>query len=258
MKAIILAAGYAVRLFPLTENFPKPLLDINKKPIIDYIMEKIEEIGITEVYVVTNSRFYEHFKEWQGNYKGKSEVTIINDNTTSNDDRLGAIGDINFTLEKENIDDDILVIGGDNLFKFPLKKAYELFRKNQDSTIIGYDVKDLDLAKRYGVIEVSDDNKVLSFEEKPEKPKSTYCAICVYFYPKKTLKLLDKYIEEGNNKDAPGRFAAWLVENDAVYAVNHEEKWFDIGGFESLKEAKEEYGETNVDIEALKKQAERP
>ncbi|MFT4343328.1 MAG: nucleotidyltransferase family protein [Candidatus Woesearchaeota archaeon] len=252
MKGIILAAGYATRLFPLTENFPKPLIPINGKPMIDYIIQKIEDLGVTQVHVVTNSRFYEHFVKWAEQYSGKADITVVNDNTTSNDDRLGAIGDIQYTIEQGNIDDDIVVVGGDNLFKFTLHKAYELFTEKQKSTIVAYDVKDLELAKKYGVIEIDADNKVVSFEEKPPEPKSTLCAICVYFYPKSILPRIKEYLDAGNNKDAPGNLPAWLVKNDVVYGIGYDEQWYDIGGFESLQEAKESYGEENVDIEKLK------
>ncbi|MFT4297794.1 MAG: nucleotidyltransferase family protein [Candidatus Woesearchaeota archaeon] len=253
MKAIILAAGYATRLYPLTENMPKPLITINKKPMIEYVIDKIQELGINEIYVVTNAKFYKHFTEWSENYQSESKIIIVNDNTTSNDDRLGAIGDIDFTIKNHEIDDDLLVIGADNLFKFSLKNAYETFKQKQKTTIVAYDVKDIELAKKYGVIEIDSNKKVLSFIEKPEQPKSTLCAICVYFYPKETIEMIDRYLNEGNNKDAPGNLPAWLIKADEVYAESYSEAWYDVGGFESLKEAKEEYGEINVDIEKLKK-----
>ena len=253
MKGILLAAGYATRLFPLTENFPKPLLPINGKPMINYIIKKIEDLGVDEVHVVTNSRFYEHFTKWAETYNGASKVVIVNDKTTSNDDRLGAIGDIQYTIEQGNIDEDIVVIGGDNLFKFTLDNAHQLFNEKRKTTIVAYDVKDIELAKKYGVIEVDENNKVVSFEEKPSQPKSTLCAICVYFYPKEILPRIKEYLDAGNNKDAPGNLPAWLVKNDEVYGIGYDESWYDIGGFESLKEAKEEYGEENVDIEKLKR-----
>lgn len=253
MKAIILAAGYATRLFPLTENFPKPLLAINNRAMIDYVVDKIEELGITEIFVVTNNKFSQHFSMWANEHKGKAKIKVINDKTTSNDDRLGAIGDIQYTIKQAEINDDLLIIGGDNLFKFSLSKAYDLFRTKKKSVIVAYDVKSLELAKKYGVIELDDNNKVLSFVEKPSMPKSTLCAICVYFYPKKVLPMIDRYLAEGNNKDAPGNLPAWLIKVDEVYAQSYSEDWFDVGGFESLKEAKEDFGEKDVDIEKLKK-----
>jgi glucose-1-phosphate thymidylyltransferase len=253
MKAIILAAGYATRLFPLTENFPKPLIPINDKPMIEYVLDKIKHLGINEVFVVTNTKFYTHFVDWANKYQENINLKIINDNTNSNDDRLGAIGDIQYTIKENNIDDDLLVIGADNLFKFNLDNAYELFKEKKKTTIVAYDVKEIELAKKYGIVALNEDKKVISFVEKPENPESTLCAICVYFYPKEALKLIDKYIAEGNNKDAPGNLPAWLINNDEVYAESYEDPWYDVGGFESLKEAKEVYGEIEVDIEKLKK-----
>jgi glucose-1-phosphate thymidylyltransferase len=256
MKAIILAAGYATRLFPLTENFPKPLILVNKKAMIDYIVEKLIEININEIFVVTNSRFTKHFENWAKDYMISNEyvnIQIVNDKTTSNDDRLGAIGDIKYTIDQIKLNEDFVVIGGDNLFKFSLVKAKEVFEKNRKTTIVAYDVKSFELAQKYGVVSVDSNGKIDSFEEKPQQPKSTLCAICVYFYPKEVLPLIEKYLKEGNNKDAPGNLPAWLINEDEVYAVSYQEDWFDVGGFESLVEAKQLYGEENVDIEALKR-----
>jgi glucose-1-phosphate thymidylyltransferase len=253
MKAIILAAGYATRLFPITENFPKPLIPINNKPMIEYVMDKILDLNIKEIYIVTNEKFYTHFTEWASKYQLDCKITIVNDKTTSNDDRLGAIGDIQYTIKENNIQEDILVIGADNLFKFSLKNAYNTFKEKNKATIVAYDVKKLELAKKYGVVSINENKKVLSFIEKPDKPESTLCAICVYFYPKEVISLIDKYISEGNNKDAPGNLPAWLINADEVYAESYDEPWYDVGGFESLKEAKEVYGEKEVDIEKLKK-----
>ncbi len=253
MKAIILAAGYATRLFPLTKDFPKPLIPIAGKPMIDYIIKNIEEIGINEIFVVTNNKFANAFEEWVQKKQRNSKIEIINDETMSNDDRLGAIGDIQFVIKKKKIEEDLLIIGGDNMIKFSLKEAYELFKQKRKSVVIGYDVKDKEKAKSYAVLEIDDNKKVLEFVEKPQNPKSTFCGICVYFYPKEVLKLIDQYLEEGNIPDAPGNLPAWLITKDEVYAKTHDEKWYDVGGFESLKEAKEDYGEENVDIEELKK-----
>ncbi|MCB9358476.1 nucleotidyltransferase family protein [Candidatus Woesearchaeota archaeon] len=255
MKAIILAAGYATRLFPLTENFPKPLIRIGNKLMIEHVLERITELGIEDVYVVTNEKFTGQFQEWAHSCKtkGNAKITIVNDGTTSNDDRLGAIGDINFTIDKEAIDDDLLIVGGDNLFKFSLTHAKYLFDEVYKPTITGYDVKDRELAKKYGIIEVDNENKVVSFVEKPPEPKSTVAAMCVYFYPKEYIDVIKNYLKEGNNPDAPGNLPAYLVKTDEVYAKVYDELWYDVGGFESLKEAKEAFGEEDVDIEKLKK-----
>jgi glucose-1-phosphate thymidylyltransferase len=255
MKAIILWAGYATRLFPLTENFPKPLLKINQKPMIDYIMEKIENIWIEDIFVITNDKFTKHFQDWKSNYQWKCKnIKILNDWTHSNDDKLWAIGDINFVLEKEWLNNDFLIIGWDNLFQFELNKAKELFEKNNKPTIIGYDIQDYNLAKNYWIIEIDNNSLIKSFEEKPSNPKSTICAICVYFYPKYIIPVIKEYLKDWNNPDAPWNFPARLIKNhNEVFAISHNEKWYDVGWFESLKKAKEDFWETNVSIEQLQK-----
>lgn len=252
MKALLLCAGYATRLYPLTENFPKPLIPINGKPMIDHIMEHVESLGITETYVVTNARFYEQFKAWGASYGGASSITVINDNTTSDKDKLGAIGDIMYAMKEANIDDDLLVLGGDNLFTFSLQKAHDKCMETKKTTVVAYDVKNIEDAKRFGVLDVDANGKVLSFEEKPAQPKSTLCAICVYFYPKEIIPKMHEYMAAGMNPDAPGNLPAWLVTVDEVYCVSYDGPWYDVGSFESLKQAKEDYGETAVDIEQLK------
>jgi glucose-1-phosphate thymidylyltransferase len=263
MKAIVLAAGYATRLFPLTTNFPKPLLPINHRPMIDYIIEKIEEIWISDIIVVANDKYFVHLQVWAQTYTGNANIKVINDETTTNDTRLGAIWTIQYVVEKAHIADDILVVGGDNLFKFSLQPSYELFKRKQKTTIIGYDVKSKDLAKKYGIIDIDADNKVLNFVEKPETPPSTLAAICLYYYPEHILPEIKKYLDEGKanltpekynkRKDAPGNLPSWLLDKDGVYAQVHDEHRYDVGGFESLKAAREDFGETEIDLEGLKK-----
>lgn len=255
MKAIILWAWYATRLFPLTKNFPKPLLKINNKPMINYIMEKIENIWIDEVFLVTNDKFTKHFQDWKSNYRWKCQnINVINDWTTSNDDRLWAIWDINFVIEKTWIHDDLLIIGWDNLFEFELNKARKIFEKNNKPTIIWYDIKNYEAAKSYWIIEINENNLIKSFEEKPSKPKSTICAICVYFYPKYIIPVIKEYLKDWNNPDAPWNLPARLIKNNnEVFAVSHDKNWYDVWWFESLKKAKEDFGEENVNIEELKK-----
>lgn len=254
MKAIIPVAWYATRLFPLTEDLPKTLLEVNGKTILDHTIEKVEELGIDEIYITTNNKFYNHFLDWNQDYNWNSKIIILNDNTTSNEDRLWAIWDIHYTIKTHGIDSDVLVIWGDNLFKFSLHPTHELFQKHKKPTIIWYDLQDWELAKKYGIVEPGQNKKVIGFEEKPADPKSTLVATCVYFYPRETLPVIGEYLEAGNNPDSPGNFPAWLVNNGHdVYVQNHTEDWFDIWSFESLKEAKEEYGESNVDIEKLKR-----
>jgi len=245
MKCIVLAAGYATRLYPLTKDLPKPLLKIAGKPILEHIIENIDEIkDIDEIFIVTNNKFFNHFNSWNNNFNSRFKIKILNDGTLSNDDRLGAIGDLNFVIKTENIDDDFLQISGDNLFQFGLLPMYEKFRDEKKIMIALYDIKNIEEAKKMGICAVDDNNKVINFEEKPPEPKSTLCSIGVYFYPKIVVDLLNQYLSEGNSADMPGRFLEWLYKKTDVYGFVFDKpnkKWFDIGGFEALGEAKKEY-----------------
>lgn len=242
MKAIILAAGYAVRLYPLTRNTPKPLLPVNKKPIIEYIVEKIKTIkDIDKILIVTNGKFYKHFKDWRAKQKTKNiKIKIINDKTTSEDDRLGAIGDINFVLKKEKINDDVLIIAGDNLFDFDLKKFHAFFNE-KDAVMALRKVNDKMLLPKYGVAKINKNKRIILFEEKSPKPKSNLAATGCYIYSKKTIKHFKHYLKNKMNKDAPGHFVAWLVRQMPVHGFVFKENWFDIGDLESYKKADKIY-----------------
>ena len=243
MKVIILAAGYAVRLYPLTENLPKCLLEVKGKPILTHILQKIEELPVNEVLIVSNDRFYAQFIDWQKDLKSSLPVRILNDGSKSNDDRKGAIGDIKFVLDSEKLDEDFLVVSGDNLFNFSLKQMYEEFAKKKKILIGAYDVGFLKEAKKLGILELDKDNKVVGFEEKPENPVSTLASIGVYFFTKETVSLIQKYLDEGNKADAPGYFIKWLYQNSEVYGWPFYKKWFDIGSFESLERARKDFKE---------------
>lgn len=233
MKAVIPAGGYATRLYPLTEFQPKHLLPVVGKPILAYVIEKIEKIDeVDEILIVTNDKFYPHFKNWLENFSSSKKIKLITDHTKSNSDRLGSLGDINFLLEEEQVDDDILIISGDNIFDFELLGMHKKFREVGESVISLYDVGTFDEARKFGVVEKDKDNKITGFIEKPDEPKSTLCSIGIYFYPKKVIGLLKDYLEAGHNKDAPGYFLEWLHNEISVYGYVFEKKeydWFDIG-----------------------------
>ncbi len=237
MKAIVLAGGYAKRLWPLTKNMPKPLLDIAGKPMIDYIMEQLVEIKeIEKIYISTNDRFKENFQRWlkERNYR---DTEIVIEPTHSEEEKFGAIKGLAFVIEQKKINDDVLIVAGDNLFEFKLKDFVDFFKKKQAPVIAIYDLKDYELAKQMAVVSV-DKDVITEFVEKPEKPKSTLIAICCYLLPKNTINLISKYLEEGNNPDSPGYFISWLVKRTACFAFKIEGKWFDIGTFESLEKAR--------------------
>jgi|TARA_Y100000310_G_C20613246_1_gene779160 glucose-1-phosphate thymidylyltransferase len=241
MKALILAAGYGTRLKHLTTDTPKPLLKVGDKPILNHIIDKIEDLDIiNKIYIVTNDKFEKNFLEWLENFDAKKPVEIVSDGTKSNEDRLGAIGDVQHTIKTKNIDDDLIIIAGDNLFELSLNEVISIFNKRGHDAIVLYDVKDPELAKNYGVVEV-EENIVTNFEEKPLNPRSTLISTGIYLFPRKTLQLIGKYIEQGNNPDKTGSFIEWLHKREKIYAYITEGKWYDIGSLEQLEEANKEY-----------------
>ena len=240
MKAIILSAGYAMRLYPLTENQPKGLLPLNKKPIINYMMENLETIDeIDEAIVISNHKFYENFNDWSKTYKGRIKLKVLDDGTMSNDDRLGAIGDIQFVLDKEKIDEDIIVVASDNYLKFDLKEYYNFFKKKNADCVLAeeFPKERIDyLVNNFGVAKLDFEDRVTSVVEKPKKDIGSNIALwATYFYTKETVKLFKKYLDEGNPKDSPGNFPAWLCSRKPVYAYRTKKPCVDIGTIKEYK-----------------------
>lgn len=242
MKVIILAAGYATRLYPLTKNKPKPLLDIGGRPIIEYLIRKVEEVKeIDEIFIVTNAKFYNNFKEWLNEFKSSKKIKIINDKTTSNEDRLGSLGDVDFVLSQENIKEDLMIIAGDNLFEFSLKDFAESNKKHKKSAVVLYDVQDRELAKQYGIVGVNKEGRMIEFEEKPAEPKSTLASTGVYIYPSYVLPMLQEFVKKYHNSDKAGNFLEWLHKQEDVYCYITKKKWLDIGTLDQLEKAREEF-----------------
>jgi len=243
MKVLLLAAGYATRLYPLTLNTPKPLLEVAGKTVIGYIFDLIEPLKeVDEVFIVTNKKFYQNFEDWKQNFSSSKKITVIDDGTTSNETRLGATGDIEFVIGKESISDDLLVLAGDNLFKADLSIFINFCISKKPSITIGlYDIKDLILAASYGIVSIDKNNKIINFKEKPANPASTLAAMCLYFFPKERLSIMKRYMGMDNAKDAPGYFLEWLYKRESVFGyVFKDKKWFDIGDKKSLEEADKE------------------
>lgn len=241
MRIIILAAGYATRLYPLTLTKPKPLLPVAGKPMIEHVLDNLAPIsGIDRVYVVTNAKFADAFQQWANHYratKSKLEFTVVNDGSTDDSNKLGAIGDINFVLKTHNVNDDLIIVAGDNLFSEKLGGFGKFCREKNAPAEGVYDVKTLDEAKKYGVISVGTDGRITRFEEKPRQPETTLIGIALYFYPKHIIPLIQQYIAEGNNPDQPGRLVQWLYPRTPVYTWTVPGLWFDIGSKETLDEA---------------------
>lgn len=241
MKCLILAAGYATRLYPLTENFPKPLLEVAGKPILDWLIDDMAETGLVDEYVViSNHKFAHIFEEWASRKKDVV-VKVLDDGTTSNDNRLGAVRDIQFAIEQLDLDDELVVMAGDNLLDFSLDGFIRYFQEKQATCIMRYYESDPARLSKSGVVEIDGDDKVLSMEEKPAVPKSTWCVPAFYCYTKEDSRLIKKGIESGCGIDAPGSFIAWLSQQTSVYAWEMPGKRYDIGNIASYEEVKKAF-----------------
>ena len=245
MKGIILAAGYATRLYPLTKDKSKPLLPVQEKPIIDYILKKMEGLtDLDKVYVVTNNKFYNGYVEWSANSPFSKEIVIVNDNTLEDETKLGAIGDIDYVMKSQGIDDDVLIIAGDNLFNFNIESFIKKGYNVKPSASMGvYDIKDIKAAHLYGIVALDENGLIIEFQEKPDEPKSTLAAVGIYFLPKDIARLITDYLSEGNSSDQPGHFMTWLSKQGKLYGFELVGDWYDIGSIESYNKANESYKE---------------
>lgn len=240
MKCLILAAGYATRLYPLTENFPKPLLKVGDKTILDWLVDDIDSMGLVDEYVViSNHKFAQHFDNWA---KGKvQKITVVDDGTSSNETRLGAVKDIQFAIEKLALADDMLVIAGDNVLDFSLTKFITYAKEKKSSCIMRYFEGKKEKLSKCGVVSIDETDKVLKMVEKPSEPESNWCCPPFYYYTKEDAKLVEKGINEGCGVDAPGSYIAWLCGQSVVYAMEMPGKRYDIGNLESYEQVKKEY-----------------
>ena len=243
MNVLILAAGYATRLYPLTLKKAKPLLEVAGKPMIEWVLDNLAPVPDVEtVYVVTNNKFARDFQSWSEQYQergSKLQFKIINDGSNDDSDKLGAIGDINLVLERENLaSTDLVVVAGDNLFSEPLTE-FAAHARGSEATLATYDVGDLEAIKKYSAITTDENGVITSFEEKPAQPKSTLTGIALYYFARATVPLFKTYIDEGNNPDQPGRFIQWLYTRKAVKTFQINGTWFDIGSKETLEQANE-------------------
>jgi len=241
MKVLILAAGYATRLYPLTLTQPKPLLPVAGKPMIERVLDNIAPIGgIDRVCVVTNAKFASHFQQWSGRYRAagsKLDFTVVNDQTADDAGKLGAIGDMHLVLSREKADDDWIVVAGDNLFSQSLEKFGAFCREKKAPVLAVYDVGSLEAIKKYNAITLDAEGRITYFEEKPKAPASTLTGIALYYYPRTVLPMIHRYIAEKNNPDQPGRLVQWLYQRTPVYTWRVPGIWYDIGSKESLEEA---------------------
>ena len=241
MNALILAAGYATRLYPLTFNTAKPLLVVGGKPIIEWVVDNLQGVPDLEtIYVVTNDKFAADFQAWSERYQNRHpqfKFKIVNDGSRSDDDKLGAIGDINFVVSREKLNQSsMLIIAGDNLFTESLE-GFLICAKGSEATVGVYDVGDREAIKKYGNVLIDDDGIITHLEEKPQTPRGTLAAIALYDYSPAVLSLLTTYLATGNNPDQPGRFVQWLYTRKPVKTYQIKGKWLDIGSKETLENA---------------------
>jgi glucose-1-phosphate thymidylyltransferase len=237
MHAVILAAGYATRLRPLTDSVAKPLLPVGGRPMVDWIMDAVDTVDdVTGVHVVTNSRYAPDFERWARERRG---VRVHDDGTRSNDDRLGAVGDIHFVVDAGGLDgEDLLVIAGDNLFEFSLRDYVGFWRgKGESSAIAVHRLADPSLASLYGVVELDEEDRVVRLEEKPEHPRSDLISAAMYVFHRAHVPLIGEYLDEGNSPDHSGAFLAWLYRREPVFGYRFEDAWLDIGDRDQLLEA---------------------
>jgi glucose-1-phosphate thymidylyltransferase len=240
MKCLILAAGYATRLYPLTENFPKPLLEVQGKTILDWLIDDIDNLGAVDEYVViSNHKFAHHFDAWAA--KKTQKITVVDDGTESNETRLGAVRDIQFAIDQLGLDDDMLVIAGDNLLDFSLTRFIAYAMDKQTSCIMRYFEASEQRLTKCGVVEIDEHDKILGMEEKPAVPKSHWCCPPFYYYTREDAKLVRVGIASGCGVDAPGSYIAWLSAQTPVHAMEMPGKRYDIGNLESYERVQKEY-----------------
>ena len=241
MNVLILAAGYATRLYPMTEKKAKPLLEVAGKPMIEWVLDNLAPIpDLKTVYVVTNDKFAKDFAAWADHY-GKSQpkltLKIINDGSRSDSDKLGAIGDIHLVLSRENLTaEPLIVVAGDNLFSESLTD-FALAAQGSEAMLATYDVGDFEAMKKYSAITTDAQGVITHFEEKPAKPETTITGIALYYFAAATLELFTTYIAAGNNPDQPGRFIQWLHTRKPVKTFPIKGTWYDIGSKETLEDA---------------------
>ena len=240
MKCLILAAGYATRMYPLTENFPKPLLKVQGRTILDWLIEDIDTLSVVDEYVViSNHKFAHHFDAWAKERPQK--ITVVDDGTESNETRLGAVRDIQFAIDTCKLDDDMLVIAGDNLLNFSLTKFISYAMEKKTSCIMRYYEADEVKLRRSGVASVDANDKIVDMEEKPAQPKDHWCCPPFYYYTREDARLVKKGIEAGCGVDAPGSYIAWLCKQTTVHAMEMPGTRYDIGNLESYEKAQTDY-----------------
>lgn len=229
MKCVVLCAGYATRLYPITFNAPKSLLDIKGRPLLNYIMDNVLGVSqVEEIFVVTNDKFYDAFLEWKDKFYPDENIAIVNDGTKSNEDRLGALGDLRVVLNTEEIEDDLLLLFGDKLYDFKLNDIVDFFETKKQNVIGLYDIEKFSDAKNYGVLKIDDSGKIVSFSEKSAKPHSTLISPGIYIYSKEELRKIHDYMQMSKPRESPDYLIPHFMKFQNVYGFILGGKWQDI------------------------------
>jgi glucose-1-phosphate thymidylyltransferase len=238
MKAIVLCGGFAKRMWPLTMNRPKHLLPINGKPMLEYVLQELETINdFSKIYISTNEKFASQFQKFLNTRKNKVDIELVVEPTKSEQEKLGSVGSLGKLIRDKNINEPVLIIGGDNLFEFNMIELVKHLEAKKENIIVTEDVKDFEKAKLYGIVEVDNNHKVLGFEEKPQNPKSTLASTACYILTAEGVQGLLKYLSDGNDPDKMGHFVQWLILNKPVYAFRFDGRWFDIGDLQEYHQA---------------------
>ena len=243
MIALILAAGYGTRMYPLTEQTPKALLPIGASSILGLLVQKLapSAMEVRRIVLVSNHRFVEPFQQWFSNTRVPAPWTVLDDGSTSDANRLGSVGDLAFAIRQEKIDDDLLVLGGDNLFEGKLTGFMELAREKGGITLGAYELPDLGPASKYGVLSVDTSGRITAFTEKPDRPASRLISTAIYFFPRSALPRVLEYVSSSQSADTLGSFISWLIIREVVHAYRFPGRWFDIGDIASYKHAQETF-----------------
>ncbi len=243
MKAVVLCAGFATRMYPLTEHFPKPLLPVADRPVIDYLMDQLCDLPqLSAVHVVTNDRFYSHFDRWRRQWQPLNDsssfpIEIHNDGATDNDSRLGAVADLQLAIDRIGKSERMLVSAGDNIYRFDLAPLCSLFLRGSHHRIVALTETDENRLKKSGVLQLGDDDRVLRLDEKPGKPASNWLCPPLYFFQPSAAAQLDAFLAASDNRDAPGHFIAWLCRHEPVYASRISSARLDIGSIDTYRQA---------------------
>jgi glucose-1-phosphate thymidylyltransferase len=241
--AMILCAGYGMRMYPLTENTPKPLLQVGGRAVLDYLIDELNVLPeLQDIYIISNDKFFPHFLEWKKGWENvEKQIHILNDGSKSNKDRLGAAGDLHFAFQNVVSFSDVLVIGGDNIFLFPLKPIWDEFINQDNHMIMALHDKDLVRLRQTGVLELSKSNQVIQLHEKPKNPPSQFFSPPLYFFKSSAKKQLADYMYDQQAMDASGHFVDYLCQRETVHAIKSDKGRLDLGNMESYEMANQLY-----------------